>query len=86
MGKFTLGQKVALAFNAAKADEKVPNQANGRWPGSGNYQTKPHTGVVEGVTETADGFVYLVGQIDFEDGRGPTRRTRHVREEKLSAL
>jgi hypothetical protein len=90
MSKFTLGQKVAIGFNAEKADERVPNQANGKWPGNGNFQTKAHTGVVQEIVQKLDAngapaVTYVVGSIDFQDGRGSTRRVREVPEEKLSA-
>lgn len=60
MAKFVVGQSVAVAYNPATPDPRVPNQVNGKAPGSGNFQTAPDPGVVLEVRETEGGTFYLV--------------------------
>ena len=96
MAKFAVGQAVEIAFNPPRPDLRVPDQANGKYPGRGDYQTRPNRGVVLEVHETAQGMVYLVEvELTLESEPHPVTgavrsvtsfRKRHIMESKLSAL
>lgn len=60
MAKFTVGQRVEIAFNPPTPDPRVPDQVNGKARGRGDYQTKPNLGEVLEARESADGCSYLV--------------------------
>lgn len=58
--KFTVGQRVELAFNPPRPDLSVPSQANGIAPGRGEYQTRPDYGTIIEAIEADGGHRYLV--------------------------
>lgn len=95
MPKFKPGQAVSIAFNPAKVDENVPDQKNGKFPGTGNYQTEPNQGYVIEVREKANVKepVYLVDvKLVSVSGEGVLRREvvswrkREIVESKLTAV
>lgn len=60
MAKFSVGQRVELAFNPPRPDLSVPSQANGVAPGRGDYQTRPDYGTIIEAIEAESGYRYLV--------------------------
>ncbi len=80
MAKFKIGDRVRVAFNAAKTDDRVPNQANGSAPGSGCYQTEHEFGVVSAERELPDGEVGYIVDIEIK-----STRKRLISESKLEA-
>lgn len=94
MAKFAAGQRVEVAFNPPRPDLRVPDQANGKASGRGEYQTAPDKGVVVEVRETSTGVFYLV-EVELHarhrSATGADRvvtsyRKRVVPESKLTAV
>lgn len=94
MAKFEVGQRVELAFNPVRPDPRVPDQVNGKFPGTGEYQTKADEGEILEIHDRGEDVAYLV-LVDLHrvDNRNPkkprlitSRRQRLVPEAGLSAL
>lgn len=92
MAKFTVGQRVEVAFNPPRPDLNVPAQANGTAPGRGDYQTRPDLGTIVEAIEAENGCRYLVDvELSVEHTRNgkphvvKSLRKRVVAEEKLKA-
>lgn len=70
MAKFSVGQRVEIAFNPQTPDPRVPQQSapwvdyKGRpqpaCPGTADYQTKPDRGEILEAIEGEDGCSYMV--------------------------
>lgn len=94
MAKFAMGQRVQIAFNPPTPDPRVPDQVNGRYPGRGDYQTKPDTGEIVEVRETETGVFYMVDVELVAEHAQPTGRVvavksiakRVIPEAKLTAI
>lgn len=93
VAKLAVGQRVSVAFNGPTPDLRVPNQANGKAPGTGHFQTSPDMGEVLEVRETDGGTFYLVlvELVAYHDIGGKKRavkslRKRVIHESKLTAV
>jgi len=93
MAKFSVGQSVEIAFNPPTPDPRVPDQVNGRFPGRGEYQTKPEKGEVLEVHELEEATQYLVlvniERIETRTGKPyvvVSKRKRLLSEAKLRAV
>ena len=94
MAKFAAGQRVEVAFNPVRPDLRVPDQANGKAPGRGEYQTAPDKGEILEVRETGSDVFYLV-EVELHarhrSATGADRlvkslRKRVIHESKLKAV
>jgi hypothetical protein len=90
--RFQVGQRVEVLYNPPTPDPRVPDQANGRFRGRGEYKTKPDMGEVLEARETTEGPLYLVAvelSQPYERGgkRGVAKsvRQRVIPEAKLRA-
>lgn len=93
MAKFSVGQRVEIAFNPPRPDLSVPNQANGVAPGRGDYQTRPERGTVVEAIEAENGARYVVDvELVVEHTRNGkpyevrSVRKRVIQEQKLTAV
>jgi hypothetical protein len=90
VASLAVGQSVEIAFNAPRPDLRVPDQANGRYPGRGEYQTRPDRGVILGALEGGAYLVEVELSREFErNGRkqvAKSYRKRIVPESKLTAV
>lgn len=91
--KFKAGDRVELAFNPPRPDPSVPLQANGKFRGRGDYQTRPDLGTVVEAIEGDGEFRYLVDvELSIEHKRNgkpyavKSVRKRVVPESKLMAV
>jgi hypothetical protein len=99
MAKFSVGQRVEIAFNPPTPDPRVPAQCapwvdqKGRQqppaPGRGQYQTKPDFGEILEAHESDSGCSYLVA-VDLVAVHGKRKvksvRQRVIPEAKLRAI
>jgi hypothetical protein len=89
MAKFSVGQRVEIAFNPPTPDPRVPDQVNGKFPGRGQYQTSPDFGEILEAHELPDGCAYLVA-VDLIAVHGKRKvksvRQRVIPEAKLRAV
>jgi hypothetical protein len=86
MAKFSVGQRVEIAFNPPTPDPRVPDQVNGKAPGRGQYQTKPNFGEILEARETAEGCSYLVAVELLQpfERNGKKRVAKSVRQNVIS--
>jgi ribosomal protein L21E len=85
MAKFSVGQRVEIAFNPPTPDPRVPNQVNGKFPGRGEYKTSPDFGEI--LADMGDGYLVAVELVAVHGKRKvKSVRQRVIPEAKLRAV